>query len=188
MKNASRSRRPVRKTFLAAATSAALMAVSAPTATAQPAAVEHVAHTAGTKATDPVVTGVPYHLINQENRGVTFEPYLNWDYALLTNSPGSRGTAVVFEKKDDGYVIKSTSSHWSGYNTWCAAGNGIKLDQEGNCASRWEFVPSYTGYLLRLAGTQNYVSQPVGGKGWLVAYASALPHFREFTAFKPVQA
>ncbi|MEU5541775.1 hypothetical protein AB0G85_05225 [Streptomyces sioyaensis] len=188
MKNASRSRRPIRKGLLAAAACAALMAISAPAATAQPAAVDHVKPTAGAKAADPVVTGVPYYLVNQENRGVSFEAYLNWDYALLSNSPGDNGTSVVFEKKDDGYVIKSTSSHWSGYNTLCAVGNGIKLDQESSCASRWNFVPSNGGYLLQLAGTQNYLTHPVGGKGWLVPYASVLPNFREFTIFKPVQA
>ncbi|MFF3002300.1 hypothetical protein ACFVTF_05755 [Kitasatospora sp. NPDC057940] len=55
----------------------------------------------------------PVHLVQDDSgRGVTFEVYDNWDYALLTNAPGN-GTVVVFILDHEGnYSIASTSA-WS---------------------------------------------------------------------------
>src|SRR5205814_6242147 len=100
---------------------------------------------------------------------------------------GWRGDAVTFEKKDDGnYVIKASGNHWSGYDTWCAVGNGIKLDKESSCATHWKFVPAPGGdYYLKMVGTESYVTNRSNGKQWLQVFATVLPNFREFTTFKP---
>ncbi|MFH8405948.1 hypothetical protein ACH4FX_14395 [Streptomyces sp. NPDC018019] len=153
------------------------------------------AASAAAPAADPVVSGKPYYLVDTKvNRGVTFEAYANWDYVLLTNSPG-KGTPVVFNKKDDGsYTIKSTSSNWGGYNTWCVSGDGVYLSKPGECSSgidSFDFVRSSQGggsYTLRGHGTENYATYSVGGKGWLQMFNTVLPNFREFGYFKATPA
>ncbi|MFF4606716.1 hypothetical protein ACFY12_28780 [Streptomyces sp. NPDC001339] len=212
MKNASLSlprRRPAHKATLAAATGLALAALLAPPATAQPAqpagtqpagtqsagtqpagAQSASRQSTGTRA-EPITPGKPYYLLasSKEDRGVTFEPYADWDYALLTDSAHSSGTAVVFEKRDDGYVIKSTRSNWSGYNVWCAGSSGIRLDREGGCNTHWQLFPTYAGYLLKTATGDDYLANPAGrGKQWLQAVDSDRAGSREFTAFKPIAA
>ncbi|GAU68026.1 hypothetical protein SSP35_06_01100 [Streptomyces sp. NBRC 110611] len=193
--------RSARKASLAAATGLALAALLTPPATAQPTAAQPATtqpaagHAAGARAVgvqaEPLTPGKPYYLLasSKENRGVTFEPYADRDYALLTNTANTNGTAVVFEKQDDGYVIRSTRSNWSGHHVWCATGSGIRLDKEGGCATHWQLFPTYAGYLLKAATGDAYLSNPAGrGKQWLRTVSSALPGSRELTAFKPIAA
>ncbi|CAL9297889.1 hypothetical protein [Streptomyces sp. SudanB182_2057] len=177
-------RRPVRALSVAAAGCGALLALCLP-ASASPAPSTAAARTV---AADPVESGKPYYTVDtRTDRGLTFEPYMNWDYVLLTNSPG-RGTPLVFDKQSDGtYTIRSTSSNWGGYTTWCAVGDGVKLDKPSSCATHFTLKARGDGsyYIGQpVSGGANYATYPVGGKGWIKMFASVLPNFREFGQFK----
>ncbi|SHF80378.1 hypothetical protein [Streptoalloteichus hindustanus] len=140
-----------------------------------------------TAPADGIVPGTRYYLeLNEDpTRGVTFEPYMNWDYVLLTNDRGRHGTPVVFHRKGEGYVVESTSANWGGYRYWQVVGNGVRLNTESS-ATVFAVRHSNRGFLLEAYG--NYATYPVGGKGWLVFYASVLPNFREFAYWRAVEA
>ncbi|MFK0292014.1 hypothetical protein ACIQU6_16280 [Streptomyces sp. NPDC090442] len=186
---------------LAAAGCAAVTVLSIPGATAQPVATHHArAQSAASTLADPVVDGKPYYLVETvSNRGITFEQHGRWDYALLTNQAGSRGTPLVFHKQDDGtYTITSTSSNWGGYTTWCTSFEGVYLAKPGGCevrgSDRFTLTPHSQGYMITrktLGGAKEYATYPSpnrGGKGWLSMEPSVFPNFREYAYFKAIPA
>ncbi|MEV7188765.1 hypothetical protein [Kitasatospora sp. NPDC093102] len=190
MKDTLLGRQSVRRMLAAGVSCLALVALSAPVSAAQ-SAVDRSTSAVSSATTrlqdEPVVPGVRYYLIQtHSNRGTTFEVYNNWDYVLLTNDAGNAGTAQVFEKDGNNYTITSTSSNWGGYNTWCLAGNDIRLDKAADCRIRWSIVPTRNGFYLKVAGTDLTVNNYKKGKGWLSAY-ERISDFSEFTEFKAVR-
>ncbi|MCP2261627.1 hypothetical protein LX15_005353 [Streptoalloteichus tenebrarius] len=186
--------RRIRSSLLAAVACLATLALISPSAGAEQPALhdnlktapaEHTLHAQERAAS--IVPGVRYYLeLNQDpTRGVTFEPYMNWDYVLLTNSAGAHGTPVIFHQRGGGYVVQSTSANWGGYTYWQDVGNGVRLAPEGE-ATVFTVRSGSHGFLLESHG--NYATYPVGGKGWLQFYASVLPNFREFAYWRVVQA
>ncbi|XVQ89254.1 hypothetical protein ACQP2K_18105 [Microbispora siamensis] len=138
---------------------------------------------------DPITPGVPYYLIGHTvsgARGTTFEVYLNYDWVLLSNDEDYNGTPVVFEQDGDAYRIRSTSSHWAGYDTWCWGGDdGITLTRVDKCrSSRWRLQPAEGGgWFIRVAGTGRVLNNPLKGKQWLKASTTLEPAYRQFTRF-----
>ncbi|MFJ8649017.1 hypothetical protein ACIRNI_23210 [Streptomyces sp. NPDC093546] len=173
-----------RRTVVAAVlASVGIVSLAAPGAQADPANTPAVA---AARAAAAVPVDTPVHLIeNASNRGVTIEVYANWDYALLTNDSGSKGTKVIFRQQGDGYTIESTSGHWGGYTYWSGVGNGVRLDTREN-ATVFQVVPSSRGFLIA-DKHKNYATYPSGGKGWLQLFNTVLPNFREFAYFRVEQ-
>ncbi|WFB10600.1 hypothetical protein LRS74_28875 [Streptomyces sp. LX-29] len=189
--------RSIRHGLLTAAGCAALAALSAPAAIAQPTsasqhtrAVEQATPAVpptGRTHTDAIVPGVPYHLVEtRTGRGVDFAARADEDYTLLADSGDRRGTAVVFTKKGDGYTVTSTRSRRSGYDTWCAVDNGIRLARKSECATVWRLSNWYPGFLLEADG--KYPTYPAKGRAWLEGHGVDLPAGREFAYFKAVEA
>ncbi|WP_043464738.1 hypothetical protein [Kitasatospora sp. MBT66] len=172
--SASRPSRSPRTAWVAALAAAALLGLTSPTGHA-------------TVPEEAVETGVSYYLIatNHGNRGVTFEVNNNNDWALLTNDADSNGTAVVLESKDSGYTIRSTSSNWPGYDTWCSVDKGIKLGKADGCATAWKIVPGEDGFRLE-DQSRRTVAHKTSGKAWL-GPATEIYSGHAYTGFKLVK-
>lgn len=81
--------------------------------------------------------GTPYVIFNKNDEtkrgGLTYEPYLNFDTLLYSNSPFSMGTPMIIEGKVSGSTvyskdsvnIRSSSSNWSGHNYWTIRQNFV---------------------------------------------------------------
>ncbi|MET9399890.1 hypothetical protein [Kitasatospora sp. NPDC002965] len=136
---------------------------------------------------EAIETGQSYYLIasNHGNRGVTFEVDTNNDWVLLTNDENGNGTAVVFETKGAGYTIRSTSSNWGGYDTWCSVDKGIRLTRSSGCATEWKVVPGEAGFKLE-DSSRRTVAHRTDGKAWLGA-ATEIYRDRAYTDFKVVK-
>ncbi|WP_327681554.1 hypothetical protein [Kitasatospora sp. NBC_00458] len=171
-------RRSRRRGWATALAVTATAGVLAPAARATPVAPEEEA----------IETGRSYHLVatNHGNRGATFEVNLNRDWALLTNDENSNGTAVVFERKGDGYTIRSTSSNWGGSDTWCSEGKGVALSKASTCATAWKVLPEGDGFKLE-DDSRRTLSHSTDGKAWLRA-AVEIYHGYAYTVFKAVKA
>ncbi|KEF16892.1 hypothetical protein DF18_32520 [Streptomyces rimosus] len=127
---------------------------------------------------------IRYHMVLNDgsDRGISREPYMNWDYCLLANDRGNKGYPVVFHAKGAGFTIEMTSSNWGGYSYLQAVGNGVKLVQEGD-AHVW--VPESGGQGALFKSYENYLVYGTGSKGWLDAFASILPNLgKEFAYWK----
>ncbi|MFE6747745.1 hypothetical protein ACFVGM_17960 [Kitasatospora purpeofusca] len=171
----SRSTRSPRTAWVAALAAAALLGLTSPTGHA-------------TSPEEAIETGQSYYLIatNHGNRGVTFEVDTNNDWALLTNSENGNGTAVVLDAKDAGYTIRSTSSDWPGYDTWCSVDKGIKLGRADGCATTWKMVPGDDGFKLE-DRSRRTVAHKTSGKAWL-GPATEIYSGHAYTTFKLVKA
>ncbi|MEV6977662.1 hypothetical protein [Kitasatospora sp. NPDC093806] len=167
--------RSLRKALAAAFAVTALAALPAPAAHSTP------------RDDDTIETGKSYYLVapNAGNRGVTFEVSTDNDWALLTNDENSNGTAVVFEKKgEDRYTVRSTSSNWPGYDTWCSTDKGIRLAKASSCATAWKIVPDDTGFKLQEPNGR-IICNPKSPKYWLKPASEV--YSSEFTSFKAVE-
>ncbi len=175
MPNSSPTSRSPRTAWFAAFAAAALLGLTSPTGHA-------------TSPEEAIESGQSYYLIasNHGNRGVTFEVDNSNDWALLTNDENSNGTAVVLESKDAGYTIRSTSSNWPGYDTWCSVDKGIKLGKADGCATTWKIVAGEDGFKLE-DRSRRTVTHRTSGRSWL-GPATEIHSGRAYTGFRLVKA
>nr|BEK69283.1 hypothetical protein KPHV_65100 [Kitasatospora purpeofusca] len=174
MPNSSPASRSPRTAWVAALAAAALLGLTSPAGHA-------------TAPEEAIETGVSYYLIatNHGNRGVTFEVNNNNDWALLTNDANSNGTAVVLESKGSGYTVRSESSNWPGYDTWCSVDKGIKLGKADGCATAWKIVSGEDGLKLEDRSSRT-VAHKTSGRAWL-GPATEIYSGHAYTSFKLVK-
>ncbi|WP_030024032.1 hypothetical protein [Streptomyces monomycini] len=125
-----------------------------------------------------------YLIINDgSGRGISREPYMNWDYCLLANDYGNKGYPVVFHTKGSGFSIEMTSSNWGGYRYLQAVTTGVKLVQEGD-AHVWEPESREKGAVFKTSGAYMVYGSETG-KSWIAVAASILPNLgRDFAFWK----
>ncbi len=126
-----------------------------------------------------------YMVINDgTGRGISREPYMNWDFCLLAGDQGNKGYPVVFHTKGSGYTIEMTSSNWGGYRYLQVVPTGVKLVQEGD-AHIWIPESRTKGTSFKTFGATMVYN--TSGKAWIYAHESILPNLGKDFAFWTLQ-
>ncbi|RSO03820.1 hypothetical protein DMH18_36155 [Streptomyces sp. WAC 06783] len=125
---------------------------------------------------------IQYYMVITDGtgRGISREPYMNWDFCLLANNTGDKGYPVIFHTKGTGYTIEITSSNWGGYRYLQRVTTGVKLVQEGD-AHVWVAQSHTKGASFTTSGASMVYN--TSGKAWLYAEESILPNFGRDFAF-----
>ncbi|WP_182421078.1 hypothetical protein AB0764_07385 [Priestia megaterium] len=125
-----------------------------------------------------ISSGTYYKLLypSHGNKGIWFEPYLDWDYMRIVDDPGT-GVSVRFLETSPGrYKIQTASANWGDYNFFKGMGNGVKLTNEAD-ACEWAIESRANGQVaIRHVVSNNYivVGPLFNSKHWLELYNSAL--------------
>lgn len=123
---------------------------------------------------------VPYSLRdkNLPNRGaVTFQVWLNHDYAIFGHTAGNVGTPIIFESptnktgfidSEDAIIVRSTQSNWGGWHFW-------NFTSSWNANSVW--FSNRRESIGRIYGLSNDNSIGIGGLGIQAVGGAPFPVF-----------
>ncbi|KOT96476.1 hypothetical protein ADK70_09465 [Streptomyces rimosus subsp. pseudoverticillatus] len=123
-------------------------------------------------------------MANEPTRGVTFEVWSSWDYALFANDANNPGTPVVFRQQGNGYIVEMTNSNYSGYVYWTFGLKGdIYLVNSTSDARVWTVSPATNGFKL-MNGTQTVACNPTADKRWLSVISDEYSDARKYVVFQ----